>query len=336
MDKKKGVNKKKGISKKEILTEAYSIKLKEVYSIKSSLEKKNVLDKIEEYVKRESFEILKDAFQKVFEEKLSEGWIDKAKEIEKYAREKGIEIKMQKHVFRKGLEKRISEGWIYDVKEIEEYAREKGIKIKMDKDKFEIGFEKKLSEGFINDAKKIEQYAREKGIEIKIEKAFQKAFERYAFGLVHGHPIEGEELSVEAKRVLEYAKELGITLKTDFKKDPIKLHLSKKVGDLKVDIYCRDPDSEIGRFGKYVLGRDKNTGEMKLVFDNRYFTHEKIGEAYNLDVLGGGKMIIDPENKKIEVFGASKIFGKEPRDITIKALQEGFPNYKIEEKEEEY
>lgn len=90
--------------------------------------------------------------------------------------------------------------------------------------------------------------------------------------------------------------------------------------------YCKKEKTPIA--GKFILGvNDKN--EIKLVFDATMGEHRDIGAKYDLEVLGGGWIKIDEENKRIGIFSQSSDFGIEPRQITEKIVSESFTGYEI-------
>jgi type III secretion system FlhB-like substrate exporter len=274
-----------------------------------------------------------DALQTAFENNLTEGFVHRAEEIKSYAFRNKIKIKIRPDVLRTKLqaafEKGLAEGSADDAEEIATYASKNGIKLKMRPDLLQLGFESAL-EGMYYRIAEIEKYASKNRIELKMRPdALQLAFEKAAFSYIHVHAGEGEELSEEAKRLLTYSTVHGIKLKTDFKHDPTDLALETKVSGMSIAIYCRKPDSELGGFGKYVIGLDRDANEIKLIFDSRLFTHEMICKAYNLEAWGGGKMTINKERREIGIFGKSQMFGPAPDSVVIMALTTAFPEYKI-------
>ena len=274
-----------------------------------------------------------ELLQAAFEQALTEGSVYGAREIKTYASRNGIKIKTRPGVMRTILqtafETDLAEGSAEDADEIAAYASKNGIKLKMRPDLLQLGFEKIL-EIMDYHLAQIEVYASKEGIELKIRPdVLQLGFEKFAFSYVHVHADRGEELSEEAKRLLAYSTVHGIKLKTDFKHDPTDLALETKAGGMSIAIYCRKPDSELGGFGKYVIGLDKDTNEIKLIFDNRLFTHEMICKAYNLVAWGGGKMTINKERREMGIFGKSQMFGPAPDSVVIRALTTAFPEYKI-------
>jgi hypothetical protein len=86
--------------------------------------------------------------------------------------------------------------------------------------------------------------------------------------------------------------------------------------------------------GKYILGVDKDN-KPTLIFDATLGEHKDIAFKYLVIPDGGGKMKIDKENKRIEVYGSSKAFGEADKEKTVEYLGRAFKDYeiKIEEKE---
>lgn len=95
-----------------------------------------------------------------------------------------------------------------------------------------------------------------------------------------------------------------------------------------------------GRF-KYVLIRvhDKETGQSKDIVRGsaRAAYHADVyeQEQRNLEAegrletecLGGGRIVHEPENRRIEVFGYSQGYGKADHNRTCQLLRQRFPDY---------
>ena len=100
---------------------------------------------------------------------------------------------------------------------------------------------------------------------------------------------------------------------------------------------------------KYIFIKLGN-GEEKIVSlsDHPSITpnHWEIGDEYasthemalvhvpqtelEFSILGGGKLEFYYESRKLRVYDSSEQFGREPRERTIRILQESFPDYEID------
>ncbi|XP_072157099.1 sex-regulated protein janus-A isoform X2 [Bemisia tabaci] len=54
------------------------------------------------------------------------------------------------------------------------------------------------------------------------------------------------------------------------------------------------------------------------------------------DVLGGGRINHDPENKKLKIYGYSQGFGKADHNVTASVLKKVYPDYTFECSDEGY
>jgi len=304
------------------------------------LEKISELPNAEQLVTREEIEELnKEALQKGLEAELTEGYIDSAKKVEEYAKEKGIELEFKEETLQKGFEAQLARDWIDDTEEIQEYAKEKGIELNLKKG-LQKGFEYSLSFARIDFAKKVEEYAKEKGIELTFSKRVKDIVEESYIRTTH-NPQAGHA-EHKKRKLLGAAKEKGIELnynevvKMDYldflnvpKKDRLEQEKEVKIGDadLESKFYGQIKENECK--GKFILAQDLETKEVKFIFDATLGEHKDIAAKYDVDVIGGGWLEIDKENRKITISEKSQDFGYEPRIISAAIILENFPNYEV-------
>ena len=94
---------------------------------------------------------------------------------------------------------------------------------------------------------------------------------------------------------------------------------------------------------KYVLLRVASTtggqyssrfvvrGDPRAAYHNHVFTHAKTElRHFDLDVLGGGRIVVDEERRRINVFGYSAAFGAAVHEISRAVLLEQYPLYDID------
>ena len=289
--------------------------------------------------KEELKELNKETLQKEFEARLAKSWIDDAKETQKYAEEKGMELNV-KEALQKGFEVRLVKGGIDSAKEIQEYAKEKGIELEVKEETLQKGFEARLAEGWIGSTKEIQEYAKEKGIELTLSKRVKDIVEETYIRAIH-NPEAGHAEN-KRRKLLEAAEEKGIDLdydkvvKMDYldflevpKKDRLKQEKEVKIGDADLESKFYGQIKENKCEGKFILAENPETKEISFIFDATLGEHKDIGNKYDVDVIGGGWLEIDQENKKVTIRRESQDFGYEPRMISAAVILENFPGYEV-------
>ena len=105
------------------------------------------------------------------------------------------------------------------------------------------------------------------------------------------------------------------------------------------------PEGAIG-YQKYILVQDGNGKETVISLPLGY--HADIASEYawrygkeeswgspegdlEFEVLGGGRITLNPERKTISLYDRSVDYGREPRERTVEILQEAYPEYKIKQ-----
>lgn len=317
-------------------------KLAEDSGLYQGIEKISELPNSEQLVTKEEIEELKkEALQKGFEAQLAKGKIDDAKKTQEYAKEKGIELEeLNKEMLQKGFENALTKGDIYKVEKLEKYAEEKGIELKV-KEALQKGFENVLARGSFSVAKEVEEYAEEKGIELKLSKGIKNVIEESYIRIIH-NPEAGHAEN-RRRDLLEAAEERGIELdynkvvKMDYldflevpKKDRLEQEKEIKIGDADLGSKFYGQIKENKCKGKFILAENSETKEVKFIFDATMGEHKDIAAKYDVDVIGGGWIEIDQENKKVIIKDQSKDFGYEPRVISVAIIVKNFPDYEIE------
>jgi hypothetical protein len=166
--------------------------------------------KVESFAKENGIAInFKEAIQKVFIEMVNNGRIDSILKMERYAKDKNInlEVPSQEHfqiAFNKQLISHAND-WLNGAgeraKKIEEYALQNGIKIELN-GPLQQAFNGLLSTGAVEQAIKAEEYAKEKNVELSFD-SIQEGYDK----LLETGYLSG------ANRLENYAKEKGIELR---------------------------------------------------------------------------------------------------------------------------
>ncbi|XP_074594311.1 14 kDa phosphohistidine phosphatase-like [Brevipalpus obovatus] len=97
---------------------------------------------------------------------------------------------------------------------------------------------------------------------------------------------------------------------------------------------------EQGKF-KYIQinVKNKKTGEQKLIVRGTKVgyhseildaTQSQLGNDYDCESPGGGRIIHEPEKKKIFVFGYSMSFGLPSHEKTCELIRKYYPEYTVE------
>ena len=158
--------------------------------------------------------------------------------------------------------------------------------------------------------------------------------------LVHS-PEEGHAKNKRSK-ILEEAQEKGAELdynkvvKMDYldflnvsEKDRLEQEKEVKIGNADIESKFYGQIKENKCKGKFILAKNSETKEVQFIFDATLGEHKDIGAKYDVDVIGGGWLEIDRENKKIIINKKSKDFGYEPRVISAAVIIENFPDYEV-------
>ena len=303
------------------------------------------IEEIENYASEKGIELelKKELLQKGFEGILPYEGIGEAEKIEAYAAEKGIELNL-KEGLQKGFVETLARRIIEFAEKIEAYAAEKGIELNFKEEELQKAFEQRLAQGLINDFEELKNYAAEKGIELKLSKGIKNIIEESYIRMIHNP--EEMHVEVQRNRLIEEAREKGIELdydkvvKMDYldflevpKKDRLEQEKEVKIGDVALESKFYGQIKENKCKGKFILAENPETKEVKFIFDATLGEHKDIGAKYDVDVIGGGWLEIDKENKKITINKKSQDFGYEPRMISAAVIVKNFPDYEIEVEE---
>jgi hypothetical protein len=221
------------------------------------------------------------------------------------------------------------------VEEIVFFAKEKGIQLlpKFYK-KAVIAALKTGVEGYVE---KCIDFAKNEGIEIKMKDEIQIAATILPFrnpNLGHTEKIRREKLMEAKEYGLTYEDIINIDL-ADYLDIPKEKRLDLTFEEKDYKIVCKGILDEFNvTKGKYILGVDKDN-KPTLIFDSTLGEHKDIAFKYLVVPDGGGRMKIDKESKRIEVYDSSKAFGEADKEKTIEYLKRVFKDYEIVAVEEE-
>lgn len=213
--------------------------------------------------------------------------------------------------------------------------------------KLQKKFEAHLAGGYIADNQSVEPKiaeAKEKGIELTLAEGMRDVLEESYVRVVHNP--EAGHADHARKSLLEWAKEkkgididYGKVVKMEFRdflKIPKERWLDEEkeveVDDrsMKIEMHGFFKEDEDKTAGKYIMAKDSETDEQRIIFDSTMGEHKDIGAKYDVKPIGGGWMTINPKEKKIIITKESEDFGTEPREKTIKALKEMYPDWDID------
>ncbi|MCD6371863.1 MAG: hypothetical protein J7L39_04065 [Candidatus Aenigmarchaeota archaeon] len=294
-----------------------------------------ILDVDDAVVKKLGIEnkMIQEALQEVYERVISELEFPYAERLERYAKQRGInldlETALQKTYETALIEKILIAEYTTPAEELEEYAKQRGINLDLET-ALQKTYGRAVKEGCISLALEIQEYAQKRGIKVKVDK------EMLQKGIRIGYERAklAWDFEEEIERLEEYARKMGIQVEEvkDIDIEDIKTKIEKNVDGLAfIGIYGLPRRGEMA--GMFVLGEDEE-GTLKLIFDNTYETfndesHEDIARDYKLKAIGGGQMEIDVNQKKIRVYDSSEDFDYEPRIVTAALLQKAFPDWDI-------
>lgn len=125
----------------------------------------------------------------------------------------------------------------------------------------------------------------------------------------------GSNMNYEKAINLDYCDYKGVPREERF-------NLKEKVDDVEVKFNGFYNKGDNVAEGKFVVGKD-DKGKNVSVFDNTFAEHKDIAYKYGIredGVEGGGKIIYDPNSKKIEAYDKSDNFGLENREKTKELL----------------
>lgn len=286
-------------------------------------------------------EIPQEILQKGYELSLKDGDCKTAKIISDFAlQQKGIIVKTTREVLQEGYMAAFGYNDMYKVKDVADFAKEQGVELDMEK-AIQKGAEILLGreEGY-NGINEVLSYGQKHGVEVKLKNSLE--IEAYVRS-IHGQGLSHVESS--RKGLLKRLKASGSSLTyedvvkmdyLDYLDIPKEQRMDKKIeiqiGDQSVVAVFHGQRKDEPVQGKFIVGI---TSEKKLefVFDGTLGEHKDIGAKYDLQVIGGGWLEIDEQNKKVKIYGKSQDFGYEPRSISKQAVAEAFPEYEvIEEK----
>ncbi len=306
--------------------------------------------KVEKYASDKGVESLKvsqEVLQQGFENFLALGlyqWRKHAEEALEYAEQNNIKINTD-DAFQKAYERMQSSGYFSKIQELESYASKTEIKLnEINKEVLQNNlqgkFERALASGSVGDSEEIKRFAEGKGIELRLTNDITEIIEESYIRLLHNN----KEGHAEGRRneLIEKAKIKGLNLDYD---KYIKMNYLDFLNIPENERFIKSQDISIGGIsvksefygqiknnkceGKFILAENKSTKAIQLIFDSTMGEHMDISAKYDVDVIGGGWIEIDTENKKISIKRKSEKFGHEPRIVTAKVINDNFPEYTV-------
>jgi hypothetical protein len=182
----------------------------------------------------------------------------------------------------------------------------------------------------------IKKLAEENNVELENDKEIK---ENSYIEIIHSTGMSHAEY--ERNEVLKIAQEAGSKINygdavkmdyLDYLNIPLdqrlKLEKTVRIGETSIEAKFYGQKKSEPTKGKFIIGITPNDN-LEFVFDGTMGEHKDIAAKNNLEIIGGGWLKIDEQNKEVTIYGCSKDYGYEPRSISKKAVTESFPDYKV-------
>ena len=240
-------------------------------------------------------------------------------------------------------------GALRSIHDIIESAKENATELteQIDKEKIQKIYEKALSDG--GEMGSVKWFSEGLNIPIRLTEGIKTVEEESYIRVIH-NPNVGHVDAIRERLIIEAKREEGVDLDYDkvvkmefreFLNIPKEKWLDEekevKIDDKPIKIeahgFFKEDKDEIE--GKFIMAKDPETDETRIIFDSTMGEHGDIGAKYDVEPIGGGWMAMNPKEKIIVVKKESRDFGMEPREKTIQTLKESYPDWKIEEEKEE-
>ncbi|XP_066595155.1 sex-regulated protein janus-A-like [Prorops nasuta] len=126
---------------------------------------------------------------------------------------------------------------------------------------------------------------------------------------------------------------------------------SKKLFSTMSDLLNAINEVDIDEYGKfkYVLIDVQDASSKKLIvrgyaraqwhadiFEETERKVKELGKDLKTNCLGGGRILHDPDEKTLKVFGYSQGYGKADHEVTVSILKKKYPDYNITWSDEGY
>jgi hypothetical protein len=158
-----------GVSKMEEIKKVLENIIKNKEKLESDVKKiKYCFNKLENYAEREGIK-LTEVIQKSYEIIIREGDLGNARDLERNAREKGIELKLKPEIAQKGYYKLLAQGNIFDASFLDSYAKNKGIELKFKPNVVQKIYEWLIRNEEYEGIKKLYNYAKEKRVKLEFK-----------------------------------------------------------------------------------------------------------------------------------------------------------------------
>ncbi len=321
-----------GIDWKDIPKESYE---KAVISILEEGSPDDIKQTIN-LVKEQGIEINipKESYEKGVINSLEVGYLGVAEKIINFAKEQGVEVDWKdipKESYEKAVISKLEGRLPNKAEDIINLVNEQGIEIDIPKESYEKAFMRQLERVRSNAAEQVVNFAKKQGVELKFKDeipvlCYLKVIHNKNLGHVEHErrvSLEGAEkygMTYEKAVLIDWADYLDVP-------EEQRMDLSIDKGNYQI-IFKGIKEEDGSAEGKHILGTNKE-GRDILLFDNTLGEHKDIAFKYEIIPGGGGRIKFDQKNKKIEVYGESKSFGKEDRDKTLEFLKNSFEGYEV-------
>ena len=280
-------------------------------------------------------------FQELYDRFIGKGNVVAAKTINKIALEHGLEINdSSKEKLQQVYDTLLASGSLRQLSEIQELGKENGVELEIKKDMLQRGYEtvctgdvEHIGLYTIDD---IEEMAKENKIKLEnakelIEKTYIEAIHNVRLGHATHERNEvmeklqklGSNLTYEDVIKMDYLEHLGVP-------EERRLNMEKtvKIGNVPVTARFYGQKQETPVQGKFIIGITPGNN-LEFVADSTLGEHKDIGGKYDLEIIGGGWLEIDEQNKKVKIYRRSQDFGYEPRSISKKVIADVFTEYEV-------
>jgi hypothetical protein len=249
------------------------------------------------------------------------------------AKEQDVKIEVDKEDARKIFLRNTETKEFYRFEGYIDFAEQYGLELDLQND-LQMILEGQLAHGQMDNAQKIIDFAEKEGIQLNTKEDLEK--DMYIRIIHNPHKGHAQHWRKEA---LKFLGENGFSYEDIVKMDyldylnvPVDKRLDKKtsieIEEQAISIIIYGQKKEFPVRGKFIIGASSEH-DLTFVFDGTLGEHKDIGVKYDLQVIGGGWLEIDEQNKKVRIYGSSRDFGYEPRSISTQAVTKAFEGYEI-------
>ena len=279
--------------------------------------------------------------QEIFDGFFSDGKLFRAEVIQEFAKKNDIIIeipnkeKLQEKI-QQEYDAKLASGKIFFASLIQEVGKKQGIDIQFKNDIFQRGYDLVCKDNEDDDIESFTVMAEENGVEIKSDKEIR---EKMYIGAIHNLNLShvtvlreemenklkefDSDLTYEKAIKMDYLEHLGVP-----EEQRLNMEKTVKIENVPVTARFYGQKQETPVQGKFIIGiTPDNT--LEFVADSTLGEHKDIGGKYDLEIIGGGWLEIDEQNKKVKIYKSSQDFGYEPRSISKKVIADVFTEYEV-------